>query len=168
MGDRRPRSRPARIALGFLVAGVLLSWAAIALAMAVEPVPHPPTPSPPIAVADLPPRPPRYLTLEQLDHYARLAGWPEGRGWWPEMRRIIQCETALLDTHAYNPHDPNGGSFGLAQLNGRYHFDRSGEDFRRWADPVVNLRVALWLRTVLGRFGSLGGWANCAARLGIH
>ncbi len=84
------------------------------------------------------------------------------------MRRIISCENARLDTQAYNPDDPNGGSFGLAQLNGRYHFDRAGEDFRRWADPVVNLRTALWLRTVLGRFGGPGGWANCAALLGIH
>lgn len=67
-------------------------------------------------------------------------------------------------TEAY----PNGGGFGLAQLNGSYHFERAGEDFRRWSDPVVNLRTALWVRTVYGRFGGEGGWANCAALLGIH
>ncbi|GIW12834.1 MAG: hypothetical protein KatS3mg062_0273 [Tepidiforma sp.] len=161
---------PGRTTAGFTIAALALAWAAAAAALAAEPAGEQSrsVPFDRFPFATLQQEPPRYLTLSQLDAYARLAGWPNAPGWWPEMRRIIQCETADLDRLAYNPADPNGGSYGLAQLNGRYHFDRAGEDFRRWADPVVNLRTALWLRTVRGRFGGEGGWANCAAMLGIH
>jgi hypothetical protein len=109
----------------------------------------------------------RFLTVEQLDAYAVLAGWPQGDGWWPQMRAIILCETRSLDTQAHNSSDPNGGSYGLAQLNGTQHFVNAGEDFAMRYDPVVNLRTALWLRTVRGHFGDSGGWARCAAGLGI-
>ncbi len=109
----------------------------------------------------------RFITLEQLDAYAAQAGWPNEPGWWPEMRKIVLCETRSLDTMAHNTSDPNGGSYGLAQLNGSYHFERAGEDFAQRFDPVVNLRTALWLRTVRGHFGGFGGWANCSALWGI-
>lgn len=109
----------------------------------------------------------RFLTLDQLDAAAKAAGWPMTNGWWPQMREIIQCETASLDRFAHNTSDPNGGSYGLAQLNGTQHFISSGEDFNQWSDPVVNLRVALWLRTVRGHFGGSGGWMICAERWGI-
>ncbi|MEJ5221892.1 MAG: hypothetical protein WHT63_07800 [Tepidiforma sp.] len=156
-------------AAGFFAAAGLLAAAAFAAAFAAEPGDGPDAARAGDAAAGTAPEVlPRFLTLDELDRYARMAGWPDEPGWWPEMRRIILCETANLDREAFNPQDPNGGSFGLAQLNGRYHFDRAGEDFRRWSDPVVNLRTALWLRTVRGRFGGEGGWANCAALLGIH
>ncbi len=109
----------------------------------------------------------RFITLEQLDEYARQAGWPSEPGWWPDMRKIILCETRSLDTMAHNVNDPAGGSYGLAQLNGSYHFINAGEDFAMRYDPVVNLRTALWLRTVRGHFGGTGGWANCSALWGI-
>ena len=109
----------------------------------------------------------RFITLEQLDEYARQAGWPDTPGWWPDMRKIILCETRSLDTMAHNVNDPAGGSYGLAQLNGSYHFINAGEDFAMRYDPVVNLRTALWLRTVRGHYGGSGGWANCAALWGI-
>jgi len=109
----------------------------------------------------------RFITPEQLDAAAVEAGWPMGPGWWPDMRKIIQCESGSLDTHAFNTSDPNGGSYGLAQLNGRQHFDHAGEDFEKRYDPVVNLRTALWLRTVRGHFGGAGGWKTCAERYGI-
>jgi hypothetical protein len=109
----------------------------------------------------------RFITLEQLDEYARQAGWPDIPGWWPDMRKIILCETRSLDTMAHNVNDPAGGSYGLAQLNGSYHFINAGEDFAMRYDPVVNLRTALWLRTVRGHFGGTGGWANCSALWGI-
>lgn len=109
----------------------------------------------------------RFLTLEQLDAAAVAAGWPMEPGWWPDMRKIIQCETHSLDRFAHNTSDPNGGSYGLAQLNGDQHFISSGEDFNQWMDPIVNLRVALWLRTVRGHFGGTGGWAICSERWGI-
>jgi hypothetical protein len=107
------------------------------------------------------------LTTEELDAAALAAGWPQDPGWWPEMRQIIQCESGR-NRYAYNASDPNGGSYGLTQLNGTQHFDKSGEDFElRW-DPVVNLRVALWLRTVRGHFGGAGGWKICSERYGIQ
>jgi hypothetical protein len=109
----------------------------------------------------------RFLTLDQLDAAAVAAGWPMDDGWWPDMRKIIQCETHSLDRFAHNTSDPNGGSYGLAQLNGTQHFIASGEDFNNWSDPVTNLRVALWLRTVRGHFGGAGGWYICSERWGI-
>jgi len=109
----------------------------------------------------------RFITLEQLDEYAALAGWPNEPGWWPDMRNIITCETRSLDTMAHNTSDPHGGSYGLAQLNGSYHFTNAGEEFARRFDPVVNLRTALWLRTVRGHFGGSGGWYNCSKLFGI-
>lgn len=110
----------------------------------------------------------RFLSLEQLDAAAVAAGWPMADGWWPDMRKIIQCETHSLDRMAWNQSDPNGGSYGLAQLNGEQHFIASGEDFNQRFDPVVNLRVALWLRTVRGHFGGPGGWMICSERWGIE
>jgi hypothetical protein len=109
----------------------------------------------------------RFLTLEQLDAAAALAGWPNEPGWWPDMRKIVLCETRSLDTMAHNTSDPHGGSYGLAQLNGNYHFINAGEVFSRRFDPVVNLRTALWLRTVRGHYGGTGGWYNCAKLWGI-
>ena len=109
----------------------------------------------------------RFLTLDQLDAAAAAAGWPMTEGWWPDMRKIVQCESHSLDRYAHNTSDPNGGSYGLAQLNGTQHFIASGEDFNQWMDPVVNLRVALWLRTVRGHFGGSGGWMICSERWGI-
>lgn len=125
--------------------------------------------SPPLAAPTpaLPSNAGRFLTLEQLDAYAAVAGWPNEPGWWPDMRKIILCETRSLDTNAHNTSDPHGGSYGLAQLNGSYHFERAGEDFAQRFDPVVNLRTALWLRTVRGHFGGTGGWYNCAKLWGI-
>lgn len=109
----------------------------------------------------------RFITLEQLDAFAAEAGWPNEPGWWPDMRKIILCETRSLDTMAHNTSDPNGGSYGLAQLNGSYHFYNAGEDFAMRYDPVVNLRTALWLRTARGHYGGVGGWYNCAKLWGI-
>ncbi len=110
----------------------------------------------------------RFITLEQLDAFAAEAGWPNEPGWWPDMRKIILCETRSLDTMAHNTSDPHGGSYGLAQLNGSYHFHNAGEDFAMRFDPVVNLRTALWLRTARGHYGGTGGWYNCAKLWGIE
>lgn len=127
---------------------------------------HTPTPVPtPTPIVDLEQR---FITLAALDYAAVLAGWPMDPGWWPEMRSIIQCETRSLDRMAHNTTDPNGGSYGLAQLNGRQHFDKAGESFDLRFDAVVNLRTALWLRTVRGHYGGEGGWGRCAAWLNIN
>lgn len=106
------------------------------------------------------------LSEAELEQAALAAGWPAGPGWWDDMRRIVYCESGR-NTLAHNTSDPNGGSYGLAQLNGRQHFDKSGEDFELRYDPIVNLRTALWLRTVRGHFGGGGGW-SCADKLGIR
>lgn len=107
------------------------------------------------------------LTVEELDQFAAVAGWPNEPGWWPDMRAIINCESGR-NIFAHNTSDPFGGSWGLAQLNGRYHFDRAGEDFEQRFDPVVNLRTALWLRTARGHYGGGGGWKLCSDLLGIN
>ncbi|HMO96333.1 MAG TPA: hypothetical protein PKD27_09430 [Tepidiformaceae bacterium] len=107
------------------------------------------------------------LSVAELDQYAAAAGWPNEPGWWPEMRAIVICESGG-NIFAHNTSDPHGGSWGLAQLKGRYHFDRAGEDFEQRFDPVVNLRTALWLRTARGHFGGGGGWKLCSDLLGIQ
>jgi hypothetical protein len=106
------------------------------------------------------------LTELELEQAALAAGWPLGPGWWDDMRRIVYCESGR-NTLAHNKSDPNGGSYGLSQLNGTQHFTKSGEDFEMRYDPIVNLRTALWLRTVRGHFGGGGGW-SCADKLGIR
>ncbi len=105
------------------------------------------------------------LSEAELDIAGLAAGWPQGPGWWDDMKRIVYCESGR-NIFAHNTSDPNGGSYGLAQMNGRQHFDKSGEDFEMRFDPIVNLRTALWLRTVRGHFGGGGGW-SCADKLGI-
>lgn len=106
------------------------------------------------------------LSEAELDAAGLAVGWPQGPGWWDDMKRIVYCESGR-NTFAHNRSDPNGGSYGLAQMNGRQHFDKSGENFDLRFDPIVNLRTALWLRTVRGHFGGGGGW-SCADKLGIH
>lgn len=106
------------------------------------------------------------LSEAELDAAGLAAGWPQGPGWWDEMKRIVYCESGR-NIFSHNRSDPNGGSYGLAQMNGRQHFDKSGEDFELRFDPIVNLRTALWLRTVRGHFGGGGGW-SCADKLGIR
>lgn len=108
---------------------------------------------------------PLYISPEQLDAYAVEAGW-SGESWQLMRRIIVECECSSLNVRAHNSSDPQGGSHGLAQLNGRYWFDRYGEPFELRYDPVVNLRTALKLYQERGRFGGFGGW-SCADRLGI-
>ena len=127
-------------------------------------LPPPPPAAPPVLATPSSPGVLR-LSMEDLDAFARAAGWPDQPGWWPEMKRIIGCESGY-NVYSHNASDPNGGSYGLTQLNGRQHFDKAGEDFEKRYDPVVNLRTALWLRTVRGHFGGGGGW-SCADKLGI-
>lgn len=108
----------------------------------------------------------RYLTWEELDSAGAAAGWEAEP--WLKMRNIVSCETGgTLYTAAHNQSDANGGSYGLAQINGRYAFDQAGLDFEQRYDPVVNLRAALWLWEARGRvFGGAGGWYWCALGFG--
>lgn len=108
------------------------------------------------------------ITLDELDRYAAIAGWDVTAEPWHLMRRIIsECEARSLNIYTHNSSDPQGGSHGLAQLNGSYWFERYGEDFNQRYDPVVNLRTARKLYEERGRFGGGGGW-SCADHLGIY
>jgi hypothetical protein len=70
------------------------------------------------------------LTIEQAITYAQRAGF-SGAGL-ATIVAIAQAETAgTLDTMAYNPNDPNGGSFGVLQINGA-HFGEA------WAGGVMS------------------------------
>lgn len=127
--------------------------------------------APAVSAASAPAGPPvvsgSWLTWDELDAAGAAAGWDQER--WAQMRLIVYCETGgTLNPYAHNSADPNSGSYGLAQLNGRGHFDRAGENFEQRFDPVVNLRTALWLRNAIGRFGGTGGWYHCANRYGIY
>jgi hypothetical protein len=109
----------------------------------------------------------RYLSAAEFDTAARMAGWRSED--LPGIRAIVDCEThGTFDTQAYNADDPNGGSFGLAQLNGAQHFVAAGEDFNGRFDPVTNLRVARWLYETRGGFGGTGGWLTCTEEVGLH
>lgn len=78
--------------------------------------------------------------------------------WRADLDAIIECETR------WNPLavGDNGNSLGLGQL--WFGWAREGEDL---LDPVVNLRVAVRVRELRGRFGGGGGW-SCADLLGIE
>lgn len=57
------------------------------------------------------------LTVQQTANYAKQAGWTG-----PALVTIVaiaMCESNLY-THATNPSDPSGGSFGILQINGSH------------------------------------------------
>jgi len=58
--------------------------------------------------------------------------------------RVAKCESGLRP-HAYNKHDPNGGSFGLFQING-IHLNDNGVASRyepkELFSPAINITVA--------------------------
>ena len=152
-GERRPWEVPAGAPpLGVAKAGVCLKPGEV-------PPPLPIRPEDFVHASNV-------LTETELELAALAAGWLVGPGWWDDMRRIVYCESGR-NTLSHNKSDPNGGSYGLSQLNGTQHFTKSGEDFELRYDPIVNLRTALWLRTVRGHFGGGGGW-SCADKLGIR
>ena len=109
----------------------------------------------------------RYLSPDQFTAAALTAGWTEEE--LPAIRALVDCEThGSFDTQSYNPDDPNGGSYGLAQLNGAQHFLAADEDFSQRFDPVTNLRVARWLYRARDGFGGTGGWLLCAQQMGVR
>jgi hypothetical protein len=152
-GERRPRDVPAG------APPLAIAKARVCLKPGEVPPPIPIRPEDFVHASNV-------LSETELEQAALAAGWPLGPGWWDDMRRIVYCESGR-NTLAHNKSDPNGGSYGLSQLNGTQHFTKSGEDFEMRYDPIVNLRVALWLRTVRGHFGGGGGW-SCADKLGIR
>lgn len=86
----------------------------------------------------------------------RAAGWDGER--LEEAARVAWCESRWSPSAVGD----SGSSRGLLQLWSGW-FDWAGEDLSRWADPVVNARVAL---RVLERDLALGRdpWAQWTCR----
>lgn len=66
---------------------------------------------------------PQYITYEQAAAYAAQAGFSSqtvpGTKWTQiQVITAIAAAESGLDVHAYNPSDPNGGSYGILQING--------------------------------------------------
>lgn len=93
-------------------------------------VPEPELP-PPTAFLEEPPR--RY-TREEVRIIAAVAGWPEHL--LAEVEEVAWCESRN------DPLAINGPFRGLMQVYPLW-FNYSGIDISLWADPVVNMRVAL-------------------------
>lgn len=76
------------------------------------------------------------LTEAEMRHVLAEAGWPEAL--FAEALAVAWCESK------WSPHalGDGGRSAGLFQLNIATWFRYAGEDAERWADPLVNARVA--------------------------
>jgi hypothetical protein len=81
--------------------------------------------------------------------------------WIDDLVAISWCESK----HSPSAIGDAGNSLGEWQLWGPW-FAAAGEDPSKWSDPVVNARVAIYVRQVRGRFGGGGGW-SCAGLNGI-
>lgn len=76
----------------------------------------------------------RSLTEDEVKRLATAAGWPAGR--LNEVAEVAMCEST------YNPLATNGVIRGLMQVHPMW-FDYAGVPLDQWADPLVNLQVAL-------------------------
>ena len=101
-------------------------------------------------------------TLTEAEMRAVLveAGWPAA--WHDDALSVAWCESH------WSPYavGDGGNSLGAWQL-WRGWWAAAGQDLGQWADPLTNARVALYVRSVRGRFGGPGGW-SCADRMGIE
>lgn len=103
---------------------------------------------------------PRVLNESQMRSLYAQAGVPSD--WVEPMLTIAWCESRYT-TDALGD---SSGSLGIHQLWSGW-FSRAGYATSQWSDPVVNTKVALYVREELGRFGGSGGW-TCANMNGIH
>ena len=121
---------------------------------------QPPTPPRPLSAPLGVPQTPCGRAIWQ----AVSLGWPLAE--LPELSRIVWRESRCLP-EAYNGKDPNGGSYGLMQINGywctanslhpRGYLARIGvHDCQQLFDPLVNLQAAytIW---------QLSGWSPWAS-----
>ena len=104
------------------------------------------------------------LTREQAASYARQAGF---RGDGLTLMVAIATAESGLDTNAANLNDPNGGSFGLVQINGA-HFGESwtnGVMTKALAlDPLVAMQFAFVLSRGGTDFSAWGAFTNGSYR----
>lgn len=99
------------------------------------------------------------LTEDEVIAVLRAAGAPEA--WIPDMVAISQCESR----HSPYAVGDGGNSLGMFQL--WFGWARAyGVSVEALFDPLVNAKVALYVREVRGRFGGGGGW-SCATHMGI-
>lgn len=85
---------------------------------------------------------------------------------WPAEWHDAALAVAWCESH-YSPYavGDGGNSLGMFQL--WYGWARpAGYEPDQLFDPLVNARVALYVRQVRGRFGGAGGW-SCAERMGV-
>jgi hypothetical protein len=78
-------------------------------------------------------------------------GWPADRQLLHRLGEIMWRESRC-QTDAHNPNDPNGGSYGLTQINGFWikwltHQGVLDGTAQSFYDPAVNLRAALAIHT---------------------
>lgn len=120
-----------------------------------------PTPQPtPTPVPTVPTSWPAQLTASEMRELYAYAGVPAA--WVEPLLTIAWCESRYRP----NAQGDGSGSLGLHQLWSGW-FSRAGYSTSQWADPVVNTKVALYVREQLGRFGGSGGW-TCANIHGIY
>lgn len=74
--------------------------------------------------------------------------WWEGQRWWQA-----------------NAVGDGGASLGVHQIWTGW-FAAAGYSLDEWSNPLINTKVALYVRATRGRFGGGGGW-TCATILGI-
>lgn len=100
------------------------------------------------------------LTEAEMRAVLTEAGWPAE--WHDDALAVAWCESH------WSPYavGDGGNSLGAWQL-WRGWFEPAGYSVGQAFDPLVNARVALYVRQVRGRFGGAGGW-SCAEREGIE
>lgn len=100
------------------------------------------------------------LTEDEVIAVLRAAGAPEE--WVPALVAISWCESR----HSPYAVGDGGNSLGQYQLWTGW-FAAAGYSASQAFDPLVNARVALYVRETRGRFGGGGGW-SCAALVGVE
>ena len=100
------------------------------------------------------------LTEDQVVALLREAGAPEE--WIPDLVSISECESH----HSPFAVGDSGNSLGQYQLWSGWARP-AGFTAEELFDPLVNAKVAVYVRSVRGRFGGPGGW-TCADILGLY
>jgi hypothetical protein len=127
----------------------------------VEPIfaPPPKAPAPVTIESEVTATGVRPLTEAEVIDNLRQAGAPEA--WIAPLLTISWCESR----HSPWKVGDSGNSLGQYQLWSGW-FPAAGFAASQFDDPLVNARVAVYVRTVRGRFGGVGGW-SCADLNGL-
>jgi len=119
---------------------------------------------------------PQYITVQQTEAYAAQAGFnnsivPKSKyapGNLTQIQTIVGIAGAEshLNIRAYNPSDPNGGSYGLLQINGA-HFHLGGTSEHAALDPLSAFQYAYVLSNHGQNFLPWGTFTNGLYRSNI-